>query len=176
MIHVEGKAFHHWNNDLLIGSLVGLGSGFSLYRTRIREGRVVNIERIKTKIKVRDLVEMNDGRIVVWNGLQTLQIIEPATHIFSQCIGCHVIRNANMRIGLDLYKIANSSVARHKNYKYSQAMIEFGGKWTPKRLDQFLENPNKVVPGTTMDFPGIKDANSRKELIEYLIKISKSRP
>ena len=36
------------------------------------------------------------------------------------------------------------------------------------RLDNFLANPGAVVPGSTMQFSGIADPDSRRKLIEFL--------
>jgi len=43
-----------------------------------------------------------------------------------------------------------------------------GGNWTRERLDEFLEDPTHVVPGTSMQFMGMKDEESREKLIEFL--------
>ena len=50
-----------WQDDLLIGSL---RSG-SLFRVRIRQGRVTNFERIVIGERIRDIVQMPDGRIAL---------------------------------------------------------------------------------------------------------------
>ena len=43
-----------------------------------------------------------------------------------------------------------------------------GIAWTPEKLFQYLENPRRVVPGTTMAFAGIGDPQRRADLIAYL--------
>jgi cytochrome c len=40
--------------------------------------------------------------------------------------------------------------------------------WDEKTLDAFLDEPQKVVPGTTMPFSGIANAKERADLIAYL--------
>ena len=40
--------------------------------------------------------------------------------------------------------------------------------WDEKALDAFLDNPQKVVPGTTMPFSGIANPRERADLIAYL--------
>jgi len=47
-------------------------------------------------------------------------------------------------------------------------MKDFGGRWTPERLDQFLADPAGTVPGTAMQFEGIKDPVQREKIIQYL--------
>jgi aldose sugar dehydrogenase len=168
IIRYTGDEFPAWNGDLIIGSLRGMGSGYSLYRVRIREGRAVTSERIKTGLPVRDLAELPDGRILLWSGKDVIQLLERGENVFSQCAGCHPTRALFNGIGPSLSGVVNSKVASVKGYDYSQAMSEFGGKWTESRLDNFLKNPAAAVPGTAMDFPGVEDEETRQEIIRYL--------
>ena len=61
LIVSDSQQFPLWQDDLLIGSL---RSG-SLFRVRIREGRVTNFERIVMGERIRDIVQMPDGRIAL---------------------------------------------------------------------------------------------------------------
>lgn len=174
LIQVSGTAFPGWHGDLLIGSLRGASgqdTGMSLYRVAIDGERALMSERIYTGERIRDLIEREDGTLVLWDGTQILQIVEPATHIFSACTGCHGIRDKRTHgIGPDLLGITGDKVASRRGYDYSEALSEFGGRWTKARLDAYLQDPAAAVPGTTMVFPGIQDAALRAELIEYLAK------
>ena len=40
--------------------------------------------------------------------------------------------------------------------------------WDEKTLDRYLTDPKSVVPGTKMLFPGLKNADERHALIDYL--------
>lgn len=164
LIQVENDAFSAWRGDLLVSSL----NGRSLFRMRIRENRVVTIERIKVGERTRDLVEMSDGAIILWNGQDTLTVMEPANHVLSKCTGCHVFQGGSHNIGPDLYKIVGRKIASRSDYSYSKAMREYRGKWTPERLDKFLANPGQEVPGTSMQFEGISNSVERKEIIQLL--------
>jgi cytochrome c len=73
------------------------------------------------------------------------------------------------RLGPDLMGIVGRGVARAQGYdQYSPAMSALSGVWAAERLDQFLRQPQTSVPGTSMAFPGIPDAEHRKAIIEYL--------
>ena len=61
LIISNSQQFPLWQDDLLIGSL---RSG-SLFRVRIREGRVTNFERIVMGERIRDIAQMPDGRIAL---------------------------------------------------------------------------------------------------------------
>lgn len=89
--------------------------------------------------------------------------------VFRQCKSCHTIEPGGPnRHGPNLHGIVNRPVASVEGFRYSDALKEYGGKWTPDRLDAYLENPRKVVKGTKMAFPGIRDAEDRADLIAYL--------
>ncbi|MGL4314890.1 MAG: c-type cytochrome, partial [Sphingomonas sp.] len=53
-------------------------------------------------------------------------------------------------------------------YTYSAANKNSGITWTPEKLFQYLEAPQRVVPGTKMTYPGLKDAQKRADVIAYL--------
>ena len=172
LVKVKGTVFANWKDDLLIATLDGKGHGFSLYRMRIVNNTVKVAERINVNTKIRDVIEMQDGRLLLWDGVRFVKIVEQTGHVFSQCIGCHIIRDKTHGIGPDLANVVGNQVASHKNFPYSQALQQFGGRWTYERLDAFLENPSKAVPGTTMLFPGVADPEARKEIIQYIDKLS----
>lgn len=171
IIRYKGNEFPAWQDDLIIGSLRGMGHGYSLQRVRIREGRAVTVEKINTGKAIRDVTELPDGRLLLWSGKDVLQLVEQSENVFSQCSGCHAMRPSVNGEGPSLAGVVNSEVASAKRYIYSPALTEFGGKWTVSRLDRFLKNPQAVVPGTTMNFSGIEDEATRQEIIKYLNEI-----
>ena len=168
LIRLRGEEFPAWKGDLMVGSKTGAGNGKSLYRVRMREGRAVVVERLELGERIEDLVDLPDGRLVLWNGRNTIQVVEAGNQIFSACIGCHAVRKEVHGVGPDLVGVVGGKVARHKNYDYSEAMAKFGGTWTPERLDKFLTDPQATVPGTTMDFEGIAEPETRRKIVEYL--------
>tara|TARA_R110000851_G_scaffold302714_2_gene460043 strand:+ start:21542 stop:23362 length:1821 start_codon:yes stop_codon:yes gene_type:complete len=172
----QGQAFKNWEGDLLIASLNGLGSGFSIYRTRVFEGRAVSIERIEIGYKVRDLIELEDGRVLIWDGLNTISILSPATSEFASCSGCHSIRYRSHGVGPDLHGVVGAPIARHTDrYAYSDSLRNLSGTWTPERLHSFLKAPQEFAPGTTMSFDGIEDYEQRQKIIKYLEGVSSNR-
>jgi cytochrome c len=59
-------------------------------------------------------------------------------------------------------------VASAPGYRYSQALMRIEGHWDENLLDAYLENPNRVAPGTTMIYVGMPNSEARQRLIEYL--------
>ena len=71
LIFVEGVGFHRWAGDLLVSSLWAE----SLYRIRSEAGRVIYAEPISVG-RIRDLVELSDGRLVLWIDGGSIAVLE----------------------------------------------------------------------------------------------------
>ena len=59
------------------------------------------------------------------------------------------------------------------DYRYSPAMKRSGITWTAKSLDEFVADPQKMVPGNRMPYAGLPDARERANLLAYLQKVAK---
>jgi hypothetical protein len=44
---------------------------------RVRDGRVVVAERIPIRERIRDAIELPDGRLVLWTDSRSIVLIEP---------------------------------------------------------------------------------------------------
>jgi aldose sugar dehydrogenase len=172
LIMVQAGKFPIWNGDLLAGSLATQ----SLYRIVLEGDHVVLDEAIPIGKRIRDLIELPDGRIMLWTDDAAIVTLDPASGatgsmLFATlCSGCHQKADGmSHRLGPDLYGVFDRRVASAPGYdEYSQALKAMSGQWTTARLDAFLRHPQDVVPGTTMDFAGIADAQHRAAVIEYL--------
>lgn len=88
--------------------------------------------------------------------------------VYLQCQSCHAIEPGANRLGPTLHGIVGRSSGSVQGFNYSAANRDAGIVWTPEKLFQYLENPRRVVPGTTMAFAGIGDPQRRADLIAYL--------
>ena len=84
------------------------------------------------------------------------------------CNVCHSIEEGKNKIGPSLAKIVGRHSASIQSFGYSEPMRKLGVVWTSENLDRFLTNPPAMVPGTRMAFPGLKNTDERKALIDYL--------
>jgi cytochrome c2 len=176
---IHGPQFKLWDHDLLVASL----KDRALYRARVRNSRIVMLERIPFGRRIRDIAEGSHGQLMMWSDKGALLEIDTDTEVgtgealFQACSGCHMIGDGvSNGIGPDLRKVVNRPVATAAGYRYSPAMKELGGRWDRERLDQFLTNPQDYVPGTRMKFAGVADPGDRKRLIEFLASGANNNP
>lgn len=110
--------------------------------------------------------------ILATPGLQAAEITgDPVAgeKVFRQCTNCHRANSALTHLaGPNLWGIVGRPRGTAKGFKYSDAMKADNSPWTIKKLEKFIRNPRKVVPGTIMQFKGVKRKRPRQDLIAYL--------
>lgn len=84
----------------------------------------------------------------------------------AKCGGCHSL-DAN-RIGPAHRGVIGRRVASVPGYAYSAALRKLGGVWTTKRLDQWLQGPQQLAPGSKM-YLTVPDMAVRRDIIAYLV-------
>jgi cytochrome c2 len=172
VIEIDSPLFPIWKGNLLIGSL----SSRSLYRVVVDGDHAVLQEPIAFGKRVRDILQMPDGRILIWSDDAAVTTLEPASgtdgsSLFSiNCAGCHNVDDGLAhRLGPDLFGVVGRPVGKAQGFdEYSPAMKAQAGNWDEARLDKFLQQPQTAVPGTSMGFAGVADAAQRKAIIDYL--------
>jgi len=91
---------------------------------------------------------------------------------FQKCYGCHALNDTEKWAqGPSLKGIVGRRVATVQGYDYSPAMRAYAARqprWTRATLAAFLTNPEKTVPDNEMGFFGIRNAQERAALIDYL--------
>jgi cytochrome c len=88
---------------------------------------------------------------------------------FLVCRACHQIGpTAKNAVGPVLNGVVRRKAGTYAGFTYSDANRDSGLVWTPEELDKYLTSPQTVVPHTKMIFPGLKDAQKRKDVIAYL--------
>lgn len=89
--------------------------------------------------------------------------------VFKKCTSCH---NADIDgsngTGPNLWNVVGAPAAKHAGFNYSTAFQNSGKIWTYESLYNYLERPSRYIPGTTMNFVGLKKAEDRAAVIEYL--------
>lgn len=86
----------------------------------------------------------------------------------SICNLCHEnIKNKN-RVGPSLFGVVGRHSGLIPGFAYSDANKNSGITWTEDVLFNYVEDPQKMVPGTKMTYTGLKDLQKRRDLMAYL--------
>ena len=90
--------------------------------------------------------------------------------LFHQCAACHTVAaGAGDRNGPNLHGVVGRPVAAgSRRFGYTAALEAIGGTWTPERLDAWLQNPQRFVPGTSMIYAGMPNGVDRADVIAFL--------
>jgi cytochrome c len=68
-----------------------------------------------------------------------------------------------------LYGIVGAKTFATPGFTYSAAVkTKAGGTWTAQELSDWLQSPMTFAPGTMMAYPGIKNDQTRADVIAYL--------
>jgi nitrite reductase (NO-forming) len=88
--------------------------------------------------------------------------------VFRKCQACHSVEPGKNMLGPSLGGIIGRKAGTAPGYSYSPAMNDASIVWDAKSLDAYLTEPEKVVPGNKMPFPGLKTDQDRADVIAYL--------
>lgn len=98
---------------------------------------------------------------------------DPATGLqtfLAWCAPCHESAASGPNgLGPNLFGVFGRETGVDRTFVYSNELIGADIFWTDETLDAWLVNPQKLVPGTRMDFPGL-EAKDRADVIAFLKK------
>jgi cytochrome c len=86
-----------------------------------------------------------------------------------QCSACHSTDPAAAsRGGPNLHGVIGRVSGTLPGFKYSPAMQAAARTWSPRIVENFLADPDGLVPGTTMSAPPVTDRQTRTDIAGYL--------
>ena len=88
--------------------------------------------------------------------------------VFKKCQACHSLDAGKIILGPSLAGIVGRKSGAEPNFNYSPALKQAALTWDAATLDGYLMDPQKVVPGNRMPFPGLKTDHDRKDVIAFL--------
>lgn len=90
----------------------------------------------------------------------------------AKCGACHSLDEN--RIGPKHRGVFGRKAGSVADFNYTAALKKSGIVWNEKTLDQWLQGPTKMVPGTAMGFQ-LRDPQERADVIAYLKQQSPKR-
>jgi cytochrome c len=95
------------------------------------------------------------------------------TYTKTICVACHTFNEGGAAgVGPNLYGVVDSPHGHMAGFNYSPAMKAKQGPWTLDELNEWLFKPAAYAPGTRMIFPGIPNAQTRANVVDYLRTLS----
>ena len=85
--------------------------------------------------------------------------------VYRQCMICHALDKNG--IGPSHHNVFGRAAGSVANYTYSAALKTSNIVWNEATLDQWLVNPQALVPGTKMMF-SVDNAQDRADVIAFL--------
>ena len=87
---------------------------------------------------------------------------------FAQCKACHQAVEGKNGVGPSLWGIVGRTAGQIPGFSYSAANKGSGVVWKEETMFEYLEAPQKFMPGTKMAFAGLKKPQDRANVIAYL--------
>jgi cytochrome c len=95
--------------------------------------------------------------------------------VFGACAACHSLEPDRNMTGPSLSGLWNRKAGSLASFqRYSPALKSSNVVWDDQTLDAWIADPQHVVPGNTMTFPGVKDVHQRGDLLAFLKDATKS--
>ncbi len=129
--------------------------GFAVEVAQVSNSASAQEDKIEEKVDISLIMAQGD----VGSGEQ----------IFKKCVACHSIaKGEGNKIGPALYNVVGRKIGSIEDYKYSNALVEYGKEWNFEELNGFLEKPTAYIKGTKMAFAGLRKEEDRASVIKYL--------
>ncbi|HSA79496.1 MAG TPA: c-type cytochrome [Geminicoccaceae bacterium] len=94
---------------------------------------------------------------------------EEGARAFRPCAACHTLKSGEHRTGPSLADVFGRQAGTAPGFtRYSPALQQADVVWDAAALDAWLADPQALIPGNRMSFPGIPDAAARADLVAYL--------
>jgi len=172
LIVLRGTQFHNWAGDLLVTSL----KGRTVFRVHLDEGRAALVEPVYLSDgRIRDIVEMNDGTIVLkmdLGGLVFLRVdVSHKEQLVAVCRTCHtMMKGEGAGLGPNLWRVIGRKVASQSDFAYSEGLRRIDADWSKESVSEFLLDPQDFAPGTAMQRVKLSKSGA-DEIAEFLANL-----
>ena len=95
--------------------------------------------------------------------------------VFGACAACHSLEPNRSMTGPSLAGLWGRKAGSLPSFpRYSSALQASGIVWNDKTLDDWIKDPQHLVPGNDMTFEGIKNDQQRADLLAFLKQAAQS--
>jgi cytochrome c len=95
-----------------------------------------------------------------------------ADYYAEECGDCHSVSPGKNKKGPSLFGVIGRQPGSVADFSgYSEAMKQLGGTWSAERVDAYIAQPRKLVPGGKMKYDGLADAQERADIAAYLASL-----
>ncbi|GLQ20103.1 c-type cytochrome [Algimonas porphyrae] len=95
--------------------------------------------------------------------------MERGAILYKRCRACHTLDDGGRhKVGPNLWNIYGRTAGTMEGFNYSKSMTASEIVWTDETLSDYIENPSKYIAGNRMSFVGLRKAEDRAALLEYL--------
>jgi len=89
--------------------------------------------------------------------------------VFNACAPCHSLEPDRNMTGPSLAQLWNRTAGSLPSFeRYSAVLKSSGIVWDDKTLDQWITDPQHLIPGNQMTFQGLKNLQQRADLLAFL--------
>src|SRR5262249_53336702 len=86
--------------------------------------------------------------------------------VFRACAACHCLEPGRSMTGPSLADLWNRKAGSLTSFpRYSSALTSSGVVWNDKTLDDWIRDPQRLIPGNDMTFQGINNDQQRMDLL-----------
>ena len=118
---------------------------------------------------MRFLVVVVAAALAVSSGVAKAQDAAAGEGVFRQCRACHAVGpEARNLVGPVLNGLEGRKSGTIEGYVYSPANKNSGIVWNEATFKEYIANPLVKIPGTKMQFIGIKNEKDAGDLWAYL--------
>jgi cytochrome c len=115
------------------------------------------------------LVVLAAAAMAAASGMANAQDAAAGEQVFKQCRACHTIGpGARNLVGPLLNGLEGRKAGTIEGYQYSEANKKSGIVWDEATFKDYIADPLKKIPGTKMQFIGIKNERDAINLWAYL--------
>lgn len=158
---------------LLVAGIVAMLSSF------------VSAKLIHPEIPEKDAVFIEGTAVVAGGAAAKADLPDPILHLVASadiakgeklskaCAACHSFEKGGPnKVGPNLWGVVGSQKAGRSGFSYSDVLAGKGGDWDYASLNEFLWKPKKYVPGTKMNYIGLKKPEDRAAIVAWLRTLS----